>query len=65
VDANPNPALTAWSHYYLGQLQLKAGDAEKATAQFKLALATEGASAKAREAAEKALESSASGEKQP
>jgi predicted negative regulator of RcsB-dependent stress response len=65
VDAKPNPALTAWSHYYLGQLQLKAGDAEKATAQFKLALATEGASAKAREAAEKALESSTSGEKQP
>jgi predicted negative regulator of RcsB-dependent stress response len=65
VDRNPNSALTAWSHYYLGQLQLKAGDQEKATAQFKLALATEGASAKAREAAEKALQSSSSGEKQP
>jgi predicted negative regulator of RcsB-dependent stress response len=65
VDVNPNPALTAWSHYYLGQLQLKAGDAAKANAQFKLALATEGASARAREAAEKALESTASGDKQP
>ena len=65
VDANPNPALTAWSHYYLGELQLKAGDAGKATAQFKLALATEGGTAKVREAAEKALESSSSGEKQP
>ena len=65
VDANPNPALTAWSHYYLGQLQLKAGDAGKATAQFKLALATEGGTAKLHEAAEKALEASSSGEKQP
>jgi tetratricopeptide (TPR) repeat protein len=58
VDANANSAITAWSHYYLGQLALKAGDADKATAQFKLTLATEGASAKAREAAEKALQSS-------
>ena len=65
IDANPNSALTAWSHYYLGQLQLKAGDAEKATAQFKLALATEGGTVKLREAAEKALASSSSGEKEP
>jgi predicted negative regulator of RcsB-dependent stress response len=65
VDASPTSALTAWAHYYLGQLQLKAGDAEKATAQFKLTLETEGASAKAREAAEKALQTSSSGEKQP
>jgi predicted negative regulator of RcsB-dependent stress response len=64
VETSPNPALTAWSHYYLGQLQLKAGDKEKATAQFKLALATEGASEKAREAAQQALETN-SGEKQP
>ncbi|MBV8905666.1 MAG: tetratricopeptide repeat protein [Acidobacteriia bacterium] len=64
VDSNGNPALTAWSHYYLGELQLKAGDTQKATTQFKLALATEGASVKAREAAEKALENT-SGEKQP
>jgi tetratricopeptide (TPR) repeat protein len=58
VDANPNSAIAAWSHYYLGQLQVKSGDMEKATAEFKLTLATEGASAKAREAAEKALQSS-------
>lgn len=64
VDTNPNSAITAWSHYYLGQLQLKAGDADKATAQFKLTLATEGASAKAREAAEKALQSSSGDIKQ-
>ncbi|MBV9157308.1 MAG: tetratricopeptide repeat protein [Acidobacteriaceae bacterium] len=57
IDATPNSAITAWSHYYLGQLALKAGDSDKATAQFKLTLATNGASAKAREAAEKALQS--------
>jgi tetratricopeptide (TPR) repeat protein len=58
VDANPNPSTSAWSHYYLGQLALKAGDSEKATSEFKLTLATEGASARAREAAENALRSS-------
>jgi len=58
VDANPNSGIAAWSHYYLGQLQVKSGDMDKATAEFKLTLATEGASAKAREAAEKALQSS-------
>ncbi len=57
VEANPSPTMTAWSHFYLGQLAMKAGDAENATAQFKLTLATEGASAKARESAEKALQS--------
>lgn len=57
VDATPNSAIGAWSHYYLGQLQRKAGEPEKATAEFKLTLATEGASAKAREAAQKALQS--------
>lgn len=58
VTANPNPSTTAWSHYYLGQLALKAGDSQKATAEFKLTIATEGASARAREAAENALRSS-------
>jgi len=54
VDTNPNSATAAWSHYYLGQLALKAGDSEKATAQFKLTLATEGVWPKAREATERA-----------
>ena len=65
VDANPSSTVAAWSHYYLGQLQLKAGAPEKAASQFKSALATEGISAKAREAAEKALQSSSSGVTQP
>jgi len=64
VSTNPDPATTAWSHYYLGQLAAKAGDFDKATAEFKLTLATEGASAKAREAAEKAMQSNSGEQKQ-
>jgi predicted negative regulator of RcsB-dependent stress response len=64
VEDNPNPTLTAWSHVYLGRLALASGQADKATDEYKLALAIEGASAMAKEAAEKALEgSSSSGEK--
>jgi tetratricopeptide (TPR) repeat protein len=65
VEASPSSAAAGWSHYYLGQLQLKAGDAEKATSQFQMTLQTAGVSAKAREAAEKALQSISSGDKQP
>jgi tetratricopeptide (TPR) repeat protein len=64
VTANPNSPIAAWAHYYLGQLAVKAGDPAKAAAQFKLTLATEGASAKAREAAEKALQSNSGEHKQ-
>jgi predicted negative regulator of RcsB-dependent stress response len=66
AEFNPNPAITAWAHVYLGRLALAAGEPDKATAQFKLALAMNGASAMARDAAEKGLQtSSSSGEKQP
>ena len=66
AEFNPNPAITAWAHVYLGRLALAAGDADKANAQFKLALAMNGASPMARDAAEKGLQtSSSSGEKQP
>jgi len=62
---NPNPAITAWAHVYLGRLALADGKPEKAGDQFKLALATEGISAMAREAAEKGLQSNSSpGDKQ-
>lgn len=64
VSANPDPATTAWSHYYLGQLAVKAGDFDKAAVEFKLTLGTEGASARAREAAEKAMQSSSGEQKQ-
>lgn len=58
VDLSPTSAIAAWSHYYLGQLELKRGDKDKAAAEFKLTLAMESASSRARDAAEKALTSS-------
>jgi tetratricopeptide (TPR) repeat protein len=63
LDANASSAEGAWAHYYLGQLDLKQGDSAQAAAQFKLALATEGISARAREAAEQALQSTSGGQK--
>ena len=65
VDANPTSPSAAWSHYYLGQLHLKAQEFDEATSQFKMTIATAGVSAKARDAAEKALQTSSSGDKQP
>jgi tetratricopeptide (TPR) repeat protein len=56
ADATPSPAITAWAHVYLGRLAIAAGRPEEANNQFKLALAIEGASAKAREAAEKGVQ---------
>jgi len=64
ADDNPNPAITAWSHVYLGRLALAAGDPHKATTEFNLALAIPEASEKAHEAAENGLRSSSQGENQ-
>lgn len=65
ADDNPNPPITAWSHVYLGRLALAAHDPETATSQFKLALAINGASPLALDAAQKGLDSmdSTSGDK--
>jgi tetratricopeptide (TPR) repeat protein len=60
LEKSPNSAAGAWSHYYLGQLDLKAGDPAQAVAQFKLTLATEGVSARARQAAEEAIQANSS-----
>jgi tetratricopeptide (TPR) repeat protein len=65
AENNPGPAITAWAHVYLGRLALASGNAGKAGEQFRAALAIDGISAMAREAAEKGMEStSSSGEKQ-
>ena len=64
ADDDPNPAITAWSHVYLGRLEMAAGDSTKANNQFKLALAVPGASEKAHEAAQKGLQSTSQGEKE-
>jgi predicted negative regulator of RcsB-dependent stress response len=64
VEANPDPVITAWSHVYLGRLAQATGDSGKANEQFKLALNIDGASALAKQAAAKGLQSSSTGEKQ-
>ena len=66
IQDNPNPALTAWSHVYLGRIAQRSNQLEKASAEFKLALTIEGASEQAREAAEKGVhDTSSSGGQQP
>jgi predicted negative regulator of RcsB-dependent stress response len=64
ADATPNPAITAWAHVYLARLAIAAGRPEEANTQFKLALAIEGASAKAREAAAKGVQDLSGEQKQ-
>jgi predicted negative regulator of RcsB-dependent stress response len=65
ADCQPGPGITAWAHVYLGRLALAAGDPTRAQAQFKQALALEGASAAARQAAENGLQTTnSSGDKQ-
>lgn len=63
AEDNPNPAITAWAHVYLGRLALAAGDPGAAQTHFKLALGLDGATQLARDAAQKGLQNS-SGEKQ-
>jgi predicted negative regulator of RcsB-dependent stress response len=56
IAANPNPTVTAWSHIYLGRIRYLSGDLNKANEEFKLALAIDGTSAQAREAAERGVQ---------
>jgi predicted negative regulator of RcsB-dependent stress response len=65
AEANPDPVITAWAHVYLGRLSIASGDPGNANEQFKLALAIDGASPMARQAAENGLHSisSSSGDK--
>jgi len=65
ADSGAGPAITGWAHVYLGRIALAEKDKKKADEQFRIALATEGISAMARDAAEKGLESTSStGDKQ-
>ncbi len=65
VEANPNAAITAWAHVYLGRLAFASHNADRANLEFKTALAVEGASAQAQQAAQKGLESTSSTGTQP
>ncbi len=58
ADSGTAPPVTAWAHVYLGRIAQAEHDDKKASEQFKIALATEGVSAMAMEAAQKGLESS-------
>lgn len=65
VENNPGPTIAGWAHVYLGRIALHEKDDKKAKEQFTIALAIDGISAQARDAAEKGLESSSiTGDKQ-
>ncbi len=65
ADSGTAPVIIAWAHVYLGRIALAEHNDKKATEQFKIALATDGISAMAIEAAQKGLESTSStGDKQ-
>ncbi|HMF77252.1 MAG TPA: tetratricopeptide repeat protein [Bryobacteraceae bacterium] len=66
VDSGTNAPIVAWSHVYLGRLALAAHNTKKADAEFRSALAMDGISSMAREAAEKGIQSTSPiGDKQP
>ena len=56
LQSEPEPAVRAWAHVYLGRLAGLAQENEEAAGQFEDALKVEGATSAARDAAQKALE---------
>ncbi len=60
ADSGAGPSITAWAHVYLGRIALAEHNDKKADEEFKIALATDGISAMAIEAAQKGLESTSS-----
>ena len=63
LELNPDPEVRGWSLVYLGRLFDAQGDREQASENYRAALAVEGASAGARQAAEKGLKESFTKEK--
>ena len=55
LECDPDGYTKAWTHVYLGRLAEAAGERERAAAEYQAALAVEGASAAARQGAEKGL----------
>jgi hypothetical protein len=55
LECDPDGYTRAWTHVYLGRLAEAAGERERAAEQYQAALAVEGASAAARQGAEKGL----------
>jgi tetratricopeptide (TPR) repeat protein len=58
LEAEPEPPVKAWALVYLARLSDAAGDRERATQQYREALAVEGASPGARQAAEQGVQRS-------
>ncbi len=56
LESSPEPQVQAWAHVYLGRLADAAGDRQQATTHYRAALDTAGATAAAREAAQKGLQ---------
>ncbi len=56
LQSSPDPQTGAWAHVYLGRLADLAGERESAQEHYKAAAAIAGASAAAREAAQKGLQ---------
>ena len=58
VESSPEPQVRAWSEVYLGRLSDAAGERAEAVKHYKEALAVEGGSAMARDAAQKGMQQS-------
>ncbi len=58
VESSPDAPVRAWSEVYLARLSDAAGDRPQALKHYQQALAVEGGSAKAREAAQKGMQES-------
>jgi tetratricopeptide (TPR) repeat protein len=58
VESSPEPQVRAWSEVYLGRLSDAAGERAEAMKHYQEALAVEGGSAMARDAAQKGLQHS-------
>ena len=56
VDLKPDAQILAWSHVYLGRIAMIHDDTQTATNHFKTALSIDGASSKAKEAAQSDLQ---------
>jgi tetratricopeptide (TPR) repeat protein len=58
LESSPDPQVRAWSEVYLGRLSDAAGERAEAVNHYKQALAVQGGSAAAREAAQKGMQQS-------
>ncbi len=56
LESSPDPQTGAWSHVYLGRLSDLAGEREQAAEHYRAALAIEGATPGARDAAQNGLQ---------